>query len=50
MFQVVVGLEKSVAGEEFDEYAANAPDITREAPAQIQNDLGSSVMTSGDDR
>ncbi len=42
-------LEQSIAGEEFDEDAANAPNITRIAPAQIKYDLRCSIMPCGDD-
>lgn len=42
-----MGLEKGVTREEFHEDAPNTPDITRETPAQIQDDLGCPVMPRG---
>jgi len=45
-----MGLEESIASEEFDKDAANAPDITRETPAKVKNDFGCSVVSGGNDR
>lgn len=47
MFQIVMGLEKSVSSEELDQYTADTPDITRETPAEVQNDLWRPVMSGG---
>lgn len=49
MFQIVMGLEKSVPGEELDEYTADTPNITGETPAEVQNDLWRPVMPGGND-
>ena len=49
MLEVVVGLEQSIACKELDENAAYAPYIAWEAPAQVQDDFGCSVMSSGND-
>lgn len=47
MFEVVVCLEKGIAGEELHQDTPNTPDIARETPSQVQNDLGGSVVTGG---
>lgn len=49
MFQVVMGLEQGVSREEFHQDAANTPNVTRETPTQIQNNLRSPVVTRRDD-
>ena len=38
-------LEESITGEEFDEDAANAPNIARIAPSQVKYDLRCSVVS-----
>jgi hypothetical protein len=42
VLEIVVSLEKSIARKELDKDAANTPNITWEAPAKIENDLGGS--------
>ena len=49
MLQIVMGLEERITSEEFNKYTPNTPYITRIAPAQIEDDFGSTVMTRGDD-
>ena len=41
-----MSLEKCIAGKEFDQDAADAPDVARVAPAKIQYDLWRSIMSS----
>ena len=50
VLQIIVSLEKCIAGEELNENAANTPDVTGETPTQIENDLRCPVMSSGDNR
>lgn len=50
MFEVVMRLEKGITSEELDEDAANAPDIARVAPSQVEDDLRGSVVPCGNDR
>lgn len=50
VLQIVVGLEKGISGKEFNQNATDTPDITRETPTQIENNLWGPVMSSGDDR
>lgn len=50
VLQIVVSLEKGIAGEELDEDAADAPDVARERPAQTKNDFGSPVVPGRNDR
>ena len=47
MLQIVMSLEQSVPCEELDQYTADTPNITRETPAEIQNDLWGPVMSGG---
>lgn len=49
VLEVVMSLEKGIAGKELDEDAADAPDVTREGPAQSQDDLWRSIMPGGHD-
>lgn len=49
VFEVVMCLEKGISREELNENAANTPDVTRETPAQIENNLRCPVMSSRDD-
>lgn len=35
MFEIIVGLEQGVPGKELDDDASYAPNITREAPAEL---------------
>ena len=41
-----MSLEECIAGKEFDQDAADAPDVARVAPAKIQYDLWRSIMSS----
>ena len=50
MLQVIVSLEKRIAREEFDQDAANAPDVAWERPAESENDLWCAVVASRNDR
>lgn len=43
-------LEQRVSGEEFHQDTPNAPDVTGEAPAKIQDNLGGPVVPCGHDR
>lgn len=45
-----MGLEESIASEEFDKDAANTPDITRETPAKVKDDFGCPVVSGRNDR
>jgi len=45
MLEIIVCLEQGVSSEELDKDTAYAPDITRKAPPEIQDDLGCSVMS-----
>ncbi len=45
-----MGLEESIASEEFDKDTANTPDITRETPAKIKDDFWCSVVSGGNNR
>lgn len=49
MLQVIVRLEQGVAGEELDKNAAYAPNVAREAPPKVEDDLGSAVVSRRDD-
>ena len=46
MFQVVMCVKQGVSCEELDQDATDTPDIARERPAQAENDLRSTVVTS----
>lgn len=48
VLEIVMGLEQSIAGVEFHKDAADAPDVTREAPSKIEDDLRCSVMSGRD--
>lgn len=48
MLKVVVGLEQCVTGEELNQDTADAPDVTRIAPSQIQYNLRCSIMSCRD--
>lgn len=50
MLKVVMRLEESVTSEEFDEDAANAPNIAWIAPSQVKYNLWCSVVPRGNDR
>ena len=44
VFPVVVGLEQRVAEVELEGNAADAPDVARLRPAQLEDDLGGAVV------
>jgi len=46
MLEIIMRLEQCITSEELHQNATNAPDITWEAPAKVENDLRSSVMSS----
>ena len=46
MFEIVMSLEQCITREKFSEDTSNTPDVTRETPTQIQNDLGGTVVSS----
>ena len=50
MLKIVMGLKEGIAGKEFDQDAADAPDVARITPAKIQDDLWRSIMPSRYDR
>lgn len=50
MFQVVMGLEESITGEEFHQNAPDAPDVAWITPPEIENDLWSPIVSRGYDR
>ena len=50
MLKIVMSLEQCIAGEEFDQNAADAPDIAWITPAKIQYNLWRSIMPSRYDR
>lgn len=50
VFEIVVGLEESITGKEFDQDTPDTPDITGETPAQVEDNLWCPVVTSGHDR
>lgn len=50
MLEVVMRLEKGVASEEFDQDTSYTPDIARETPAQVEDNLRCSVVSSRDYR
>lgn len=50
MFQVVVRLKERVTSEEFHKNTPDTPDITRKTPAQVEDDLRSSVVPCRDHR
>lgn len=45
-----MGLEEGIAGEELNQDTAYAPDVAGERPAQVEDDLRSSVVTGRYDR
>jgi hypothetical protein len=48
MLQVIVRLEQGIAGEKLDENATYAPDVAREAPSKVEDDLGGAVVSGRD--
>lgn len=49
VLEIVVRLEKSVAGEELDQDASDAPDVAWIAPSEVQYNLGCSVVSCRND-
>jgi hypothetical protein len=45
MLQVIVRLEQGIAGEELDKNASYTPDVAREAPSKVKDDLGGAVVS-----
>lgn len=50
MFEIVMSLEQSISREEFHEDTPDTPNIAGETPAQVQDNLGSPVVSRGDHR
>lgn len=50
MLEIIVRLEQCVAGEELDQNTTDTPDVAREAPAKVQNNLGRPVVSCRDNR
>ena len=48
VFSVIMSLEQCEAKIQLESNAANAPDVTRLTPAQLQDDLRSSVVSGTD--
>lgn len=48
VFQIVVRLEERIAGEELHQNTPDTPDITRETPAEVQDDFRRAVVPCGD--
>lgn len=46
VLQIIVSLEKCIAGEELNENAPNAPDVAGETPSHVQDDFRGPVMSS----
>lgn len=49
MLEIIVRLEEGVAGEELNQDASNAPDVTRVRPPESENDLGRTIVPRGHD-
>ena len=47
MLEIVVRLEEGVSGEEFHQDTSDTPDVTGEAPSEVQDDFRSPVVTGG---
>lgn len=47
MLEIIVRLEEGVAGEELHQDTPNTPDVTRKAPAEIEDDFRGSIMAGG---
>lgn len=45
MFQIIMRLEESISSEKFDNNATYAPDVARKAPAKLQNDFWSTIVS-----
>ncbi len=48
MLEVVVRLKQRITCEEFHNDAANAPDIAREAPSKLKNNLWCPIVSGRD--
>ena len=44
MFQIIMRLKQRITSVEFDQYAANAPDIAGEAPPEVEDDFGRPIV------
>ena len=44
MLEVIVRLEEGIAGEEFDQYAPNTPNVARVRPPKPEDDFGRAVV------
>lgn len=49
MLEVFMGLEEGSSRVQFDENAANAPEVARVGPAQAEDDLRGAVVSGGND-
>jgi hypothetical protein len=49
VLKVIMCLKESVASEELDQNAANAPNIAGEAPAEVEYDFWSTIVAGRDD-
>lgn len=49
MLEIIVRLKKRITSEELDQYAADTPDVTRIAPAQIEYNFWCSIVSCGHD-
>ena len=50
MLEIIVRLEQGVARKKLNQNAADAPDVAREAPAQVEDNLRRTVVTRGHHR
>ena len=46
MLEIVMCLEQGIAGVELDQNTADAPNVTRKAPTQVENDFWGAVVAS----
>lgn len=45
MLEIVVGLEKGISGEEFNQDAANTPNVAGVGPSKVENDFRGSIVS-----
>ena len=50
MFKIIMGLKQGIAGEKFHQDASDTPDVTRETPAEVENNFRCPIMPCGDNR
>ena len=50
MLQVIVRLKEGVASKELDKNTSYTPDVARETPAHVENDLRRTVMSCRNNR